>query len=229
MTHSRGFSRSKLLRTLIALSILIGIAVWNPDPVSSLVRGVFHTVLWPFEKSFSFVAFELRDARDFVSSIGELKRENESLADENLKLLAGSGNESGTILGVPVSLDSLTRRSKADFDTPVTSAVVSGKLGPAIRLTGTYVRASADGDDTSDETLTGKSRGEREGWAVWVMRSLLPMLSPGDVIVSYLGAAYAEFLVPWLRERGYTVEEPLKGMKPGPRMAWFKRRLMEVA
>lgn len=88
MTHSRGFSRSKLLRTLIALSILIGIAVWNPDPVSSLVRGVFHTVLWPFEKSFSFVAFELRDARDFVSSIGELKRENESLADENLRLRA---------------------------------------------------------------------------------------------------------------------------------------------
>ncbi len=76
-------------------------------------------------------------------------------SDENLKLLAGSGNESGTILGVPVSLDSLTRRSKADFDTPVTSAVVSGKLGSAVRLTGTYVRADADGDDTSDETLSG--------------------------------------------------------------------------
>jgi hypothetical protein len=76
-------------------------------------------------------------------------------SDENLKLLAGSGNESGTILGVPVSLDSLTRRSKADFDTPVTSAVVSGKLGSAIRLTGTYVRADADGVDTSSEVLTG--------------------------------------------------------------------------
>lgn len=88
MMNSRGYSRSKLLRTLIALSVLIGIAIWNPAPVSSVVRGIFHTVLWPFEKSFSFVAFELRDARDFVSSIGELKRENETLAEENLKLRA---------------------------------------------------------------------------------------------------------------------------------------------
>ena len=76
-------------------------------------------------------------------------------SDENLKLLAGSGNESGTILGVPVSLDSLTRASKADFDTPVTSAVVSGKLGSAIRLTGTYVRADADGVDSDREILAG--------------------------------------------------------------------------
>ncbi len=76
-------------------------------------------------------------------------------SDENLKLLAGSGNESGTVLGVPVSLDSLTRSSKADFDTPVTSAVVSGKLGSAIRLTGTYVRADADGVDSDSENLTG--------------------------------------------------------------------------
>ncbi len=88
MMNSRGFSRSKLLRTLITLSALIGIAIWNPAPVSSVVRGIFHTVLWPFEKSFSLVAFELRDARDFVSSIGELKRDNETLAEENLKLRA---------------------------------------------------------------------------------------------------------------------------------------------
>lgn len=88
MMNSRGFSRSKLLRTLITLSVLVGIAIWNPAPVSSVVRGIFHTVLWPFEKAFSFAAFELRDARDFVSSIGELKRKNETLAEENLRLRA---------------------------------------------------------------------------------------------------------------------------------------------
>lgn len=88
MMNSQGLSRSKLFRTLITISILIGIAIWNPAPVSSLARGIVHTLLWPFEKSFSFVSFQLRDIREFVSSIGELKRENESLAEENLKLRA---------------------------------------------------------------------------------------------------------------------------------------------
>lgn len=88
MVHSRGFSRSKLLRTLSALTVLVGIALWNPAPVLSVARGALHTVLWPFEKAFSFVAFEFRDARDFLASIGDLKRENEMLAEENLRLQA---------------------------------------------------------------------------------------------------------------------------------------------
>ena len=68
---------------------------------------------------------------------------------------AGAGNNSTTILGVPVTLSSLSRSAKTDVDTPVTSAVVTGKLGKAVRLTGTYVRAKADGDDTEAEQLAG--------------------------------------------------------------------------
>lgn len=68
---------------------------------------------------------------------------------------AGAGNNPGTILGVPVTLSSLERTSKTDVDTPVTSAVVSGKLGSAVRLTGTYVRAKADADDEDGEALVG--------------------------------------------------------------------------
>lgn len=68
---------------------------------------------------------------------------------------AGAGNNPGTILGVPITLTSLTRKSKTDIDTPVTSAVVTGKLGKAVRLTGTYIRADADGEDESSENLSG--------------------------------------------------------------------------
>ncbi len=68
---------------------------------------------------------------------------------------AGAGNNPGTILGVPVSASSLTRTSRTEVDTPVTSAVVTGKLGKALRLTGTYVRAKADGDDDSSENVAG--------------------------------------------------------------------------
>lgn len=68
---------------------------------------------------------------------------------------AGAGNFPGTILGVPVSMASLTRNGKTDVDTPVTSAVVTGKLGKAVRLTGTYVRADSEGEDSQSENLSG--------------------------------------------------------------------------
>jgi len=75
--------------------------------------------------------------------------------EEKYQLITPPGNNPGTILGVPVTLGSLGRTSKTDVDTPVTSAVVSGKLGSAVRLTGTYVRAKADSDDAESETLAG--------------------------------------------------------------------------
>jgi hypothetical protein len=68
---------------------------------------------------------------------------------------AGAGNFPGTILGVPVSLSSLASSGKTDVDTPVTSAVVTGKLGKAVRLTGTYVRADAESEDSQTENLSG--------------------------------------------------------------------------
>ena len=68
---------------------------------------------------------------------------------------AGAGNSPGTILGVPETLSSLTRTSTTDVDTPVTTAVVTGKLGTAVRLTGTYVRANSDGEDDQTENLSG--------------------------------------------------------------------------
>jgi hypothetical protein len=68
---------------------------------------------------------------------------------------AGAGNNTSPILGVPVTATTLSRTTKTDVDTPVTSAVVTGKLGKAVRLTGTYIRASADGEDGSSENLVG--------------------------------------------------------------------------
>ena len=68
---------------------------------------------------------------------------------------SGAGNFPGTILGVPVTLSSLTRTSTTDVDTPVTTAVVTGRLGSAVRLTGTYVRANSEGEDDQKENLGG--------------------------------------------------------------------------
>ena len=68
---------------------------------------------------------------------------------------AGNGNFPGTILGVPVTLSSQARTAKTDVDTPVTTAVVTGKLGSAVRLTANYVRADAESEDEQGESLSG--------------------------------------------------------------------------
>ena len=68
---------------------------------------------------------------------------------------AGNGNNPGTILNVPITLSSQSRTAKTDVDTPVTSAVVTGKLGSAVRLTANYVRADADTEDSQSESLAG--------------------------------------------------------------------------
>ena len=68
---------------------------------------------------------------------------------------AGSGNSTGTILGIAETLASLSRTGKTDIDTPVTTAVVTGRIGSFAKITANYVQANADGDDSSSELLSG--------------------------------------------------------------------------
>jgi hypothetical protein len=68
---------------------------------------------------------------------------------------AGAGNEPGTVLGQPQTLSSLKRTGTTDIDTPVTSAVLTAKLGTFAKITGNFVQANADGDDASAESLAG--------------------------------------------------------------------------
>ncbi|NTW15143.1 MAG: rod shape-determining protein MreC [Candidatus Moranbacteria bacterium] len=83
-----GVSQSKLFRAVVVLALLAALAFWNPSPLGSLFRGVFHTLALPFEKVFSSGAYAFRDFRESVSSIGNLKGENERLTEENLRLKA---------------------------------------------------------------------------------------------------------------------------------------------
>jgi hypothetical protein len=68
---------------------------------------------------------------------------------------AGSGNSSGTVLGTPVAAADLRRETTTDATTPVTSAVVTGRIGTRIRLLGSYVRAAVNGDTVADEGIAG--------------------------------------------------------------------------
>jgi hypothetical protein len=69
---------------------------------------------------------------------------------------ANNGNNSGTVLGVPVNLTDFNRTTSTKTNTPTTSAYVSARLGPAIRLIGSYQRAKAESNTNDAETLAGK-------------------------------------------------------------------------
>lgn len=66
-----------------------------------------------------------------------------------------NGNNAGLVLGVPVDLNSLTRGTSTDTNTPSTSAMVTGQVGPRLRLIGSYQRASAEADTSEAEDLSG--------------------------------------------------------------------------
>ncbi len=77
--------------------------------------------------------------------------------DETLRLGAGefSGNNQAPVLGVPVNLTSFLRHTETDVNTPATSAVLTARLTPAIRLIAHYDRARGSSDTSETEDLTG--------------------------------------------------------------------------
>jgi hypothetical protein len=80
-------------------------------------------------------------------------RETESLA-----LAPGekNGNSlSDPVLGVLQNLTNLNRQTSIKTNTPSTTALVTGRIGPRLRLIGSYQRASAEADTNETEALAG--------------------------------------------------------------------------
>jgi hypothetical protein len=76
---------------------------------------------------------------------------------EKLSLLngAGAGNNPGTVLDKTLNLSSYSRSSVTDIDTPTTSVFVRGFVTDSIQLIGLYVKSSAEGDDTDNQSASG--------------------------------------------------------------------------
>ena len=77
--------------------------------------------------------------------------------NESMKLAygAGGGNNTGTILGKPVTADGITLTGRTDADTPFTNLYLSGRPMDRLTLTGSYVMSSAESDFEGAETTTG--------------------------------------------------------------------------
>lgn len=70
-----------------------------------------------------------------------------------------------------------------------------------------------------DNTLKGKRRAERSVWARRVYEQICKKVNPTVNIVMLAGQDYCDGLVPLLRQRGHSVEEPLEGLPQGRRLA----------
>ena len=77
------------------------------------------------------------------------------VANENLTLIDGAGNGTGTVLGTNVTATNLTRYGRTDVNTPETTAVVTVTPISRLKLLGSYVRASAGTSDLSQENASG--------------------------------------------------------------------------
>lgn len=88
MALRRKFYQTKLFRALLVSGAILLCLFFQPTFLMNPLRGMLATVSWPLEGLFSAVAFEVRDTLHFLSSIGDLKSENERLEKKNTELLA---------------------------------------------------------------------------------------------------------------------------------------------
>lgn len=119
-------SKSKFAWAVTVLVTLFGVAFFDPAPFSGTLRGVFHTVFWPLEKALSTASSSVRDFSFLLLSIGELKRENERLSEENIRLAA----ENATLVFLREENESLRMNSGLDvrkrFDLLAAEVIASG-------------------------------------------------------------------------------------------------------
>ena len=73
-----------------------------------------------------------------------------------------------------------------------------------------------------ERTLNRLGKVERLQWATLVQRQLLEVLPLGAEVVILAGVRYRENLVPFLRDRGFSVTIPLEGLSFGKQLQHLK-------
>ncbi len=88
MALRQKFTQTKFFRALAVMTVLFLGIIIQPHFVMEPMRIVLATVARPIQGIFSPIAFGFQDIFHFLTSIGDLKRENDRLAQENIHLIA---------------------------------------------------------------------------------------------------------------------------------------------
>jgi rod shape-determining protein MreC len=83
----RRYFRTKLFKVLVIVSVCGLLIFFNPREIFSPFRSGLSIIAYPFQKILYFFSLKIKDGKELVSSIGELKKENERLEEENRVLL----------------------------------------------------------------------------------------------------------------------------------------------
>lgn len=86
-----GFSnlkKTKLFRVIILSCLLLGVAWWSPGWLTGPLRSIFVPIALPFERLLAPVGAKISSIRSLFVSVGDLKKENEYLYHENVRLVA---------------------------------------------------------------------------------------------------------------------------------------------
>ncbi len=82
------FFSTKLFKLLV-VAVISGVLIFlNPYNFFNPIRSVFFVVFSPLQKVAYGLTYEFSEIKKFVSSIGQLKKENENLIKENRRLLS---------------------------------------------------------------------------------------------------------------------------------------------
>ncbi len=84
----KNFFSTKLFKVILVAAVFGLLVFLNPYNLFNSTRSVFFGITYPFQKSFYFLSYKINQFNGFVSSIGELKRDNEELIRGNQKLSA---------------------------------------------------------------------------------------------------------------------------------------------
>ena len=88
----RKFTSTKLFKVIWIGGLFILLLAINPVGIANPVRGFVMELLFPFQKVAYSFSIGTEGVKDFIGSIGQLKKENEVLFKNNQDLLAENAN-----------------------------------------------------------------------------------------------------------------------------------------
>lgn len=84
----RSFYNRKISRVVAVVAVFGFLIFWNPFGFFDFFRGVIFRSTYPFAKVLFVSSEKIKQVTFFISSIGEMKNENEKLSGENVRLAA---------------------------------------------------------------------------------------------------------------------------------------------